>query len=66
MIDAKVFLDRKGVWAFALGCALVTVGVLLHLPMFWMGKDMGFKMAGMPMDNGMIFGMFLIACCQSQ
>ncbi len=60
MIDAKVFLDRRGVWAFALGCICVTVGVLLHLPMFWMGKDIGFKMAGMAMDNGMIGGMFLI------
>ncbi len=59
-MDAKVFLDRRGVWAFALGCAMVTTGVLLHIPMFLMGKDMGFKLAGMPMDNGMLFGMFLI------
>ncbi|ESQ82171.1 MFS transporter [Asticcacaulis sp. AC466] len=59
-MDAKVFLDRRGVWAFGLGCVCVTIGVLLHLPMFWMGKDMGFALAGMPMDNGMLFGMFLI------
>eukprot|EP01042_Synura_sphagnicola_P021982 gene21982-27987_t len=59
-MDAKVFLDRRGVWAFALGCAMVTVGVLLHIPMFLMGKDMGYALAGMPMDNGMLFGMFLI------
>jgi putative MFS transporter len=59
-MDAKIFLDRRGVWAFWLGCAMVTVGVLLHLPMFWMGKDMGFVLAGMPMDNDMLFGMFLI------
>jgi putative MFS transporter len=59
-MDAKVFLDRRGVWAFGLGSACVTIGVLLHLPMFWMGKDMGFALAGMPMDNGMLFGMFLI------
>jgi putative MFS transporter len=39
---------------------MVTVGVLLHLPMFWMGRSMGFRLAGMPMDNGMLFGMFLI------
>ena len=25
-----------------------------------MGKDMGFVLAGMPMDSGMLFGMFLI------
>ena len=27
MIDAKVFLDRRGVWAFGLGCVAVTIGV---------------------------------------
>ena len=60
MIDAQVFLDRRGAWAFALGCIFVTIGVLLHLPMFWMGREMGFALAGMPMDPGMIFGMYLI------
>lgn len=59
-MDAKVFLGRRGVWAFGLGCAAVTVGVLLHLPMFWMGRAMGFRLAGMPMDNGMLVGMGLI------
>ncbi|QNO29432.1 MFS transporter [Sphingopyxis sp. OPL5] len=28
--------------------------------MFWMGRDMGFRMVGMPMDSGMIAGMYLI------
>ena len=60
MIDAKVFLDRRGVWAFGLGCVAVTVGVLLHLPMFWMGHSNGFVLSGMPMDPSMIFGMYLI------
>ncbi len=60
MIDGKVFLDRRGVWAFGLGCVAVTIGVLLHLPMFWMGHNNGFVLAGMPMDPGMIFGMYLI------
>ncbi len=60
MIDTKVFLDRRGVWAFGLGCVAVTIGVLLHLPMFWMGHNTGFVLAGMPMDPGMIFGMYLI------
>ncbi len=59
-MGARVFLDRRGVWAFALGCVAVSVGVLLHLPMFWMGRDNGFMLAGMPMDRGMIFGMYLI------
>jgi putative MFS transporter len=60
MVDAKVFLGRRGVWAFVLGCVAVTIGVLLHLPMFWMGHNNGFVLAGMPMDPGMIFGMYLI------
>src|SRR5437667_5597395 len=60
MIGAKVFLDRCGVWAFGLGCVAVIIGVLLHLPMFWMGHNTGFVLAGMPMDPEMIFGMYLI------
>ena len=59
-MNHKVFLDRRGVWGFWLGCAGVTVGVLLHLPMFWMGRNNGFVLAGMPMDPSMIFGMYLI------
>jgi putative MFS transporter len=60
VIDAKVFLDRRGVWAFALGCIAVTIGVLLHIPMFWMGHNNHFILYGMPMDPSMIFGMYLI------
>lgn len=54
--------DRQAVWAFALGCLGVTAGVLLHFPMFIDAYEMGmgFELAGMPMDNGMIFGMFTI------
>jgi len=48
------------VWAFAAGCLAVTAGVLLHLPMFWMGRDHGFHLAGMPMGVGMWWGMALI------
>ena len=59
-MNSKIFLDRKGVWAFAFGCLCVTTGVLLHIPMFMMGRNIGFKLAGMPMDAGMLFGMFLI------
>ncbi len=60
MIDARVFHGRQGVWAFSLGCLAVTIGVLLHIPMFLMGRDMGYHLAGMPMGNDMLFGMFLI------
>jgi putative MFS transporter len=56
----EVLKGRASVWLFALGVVAVTTGVLLHLPMFWMGKDMGFRMAGMPMDTGMIAGMYMI------
>lgn len=60
MIDGRVFHQRRAVWAFGLGCIAVTIGVILHIPMFLMGRDMGFHLAGMPMDPWMIFGMFLI------
>ena len=39
---------------------MVAIGVALHLPMFWMGRNTGFRLAGMPMDNGMLAGMGLI------
>ncbi len=52
--------DRRAAWAFGLGVIAVTVGVLLHLPMYWMGRDNGFALAGMPMDSGMLVGMGLI------
>jgi putative MFS transporter len=57
---ARIFGDRKHAWAFWLGCLVVTVGVVLHLPMYWMGRDMGFHLVGMPMDAGMMWGMALI------
>ena len=60
MIQTNVFQDRRGVWVFALGCIGVTIGVFLHIPMFWMGHNNGFVLYGMPMDPSMIFGMYLI------
>ncbi|QNQ09864.1 MFS transporter [Sphingomonas alpina] len=52
--------DRQAVWAFMLGCCAVTIGVVLHLPMFLMGRSMGYRLSGMPMDMTMIGGMVLI------
>ena len=52
--------DRRGLGAFIAGVIAVTIGVLLHIPMFMMGKDMGFRLSGMPMESDMIFGMALI------
>jgi putative MFS transporter len=52
-----VLSDRRHLLVFWLGCAAVTGGVLLHLPMVAMGRDTGYRLAGMPMDNSMLFGM---------
>lgn len=52
--------DRQAVWAFVLGCVAVTAGVCAHLPMFAMARAMNYRLAGMPMDTGMLVGMGLI------
>lgn len=52
--------ERQAVWAFALGCVAVTIGVLMHIPMFLMGRDMHFMLAGMDMGWDMVAGMGLI------
>lgn len=52
--------ERRGIFAFIIGVIAVTAGVLLHAPMFWMGRDMHFMLAGMPMGADMIAGMALI------
>ena len=57
---STTFADRRGIWAFVLGCLAVTAGVLLHIPMFLMGRDMHYRLAGMPMDAEMLVGMALI------
>lgn len=46
--------------AFWCGSLMVAVGVALHIPMFWMGRANGFRLAGMPVDAGMLAGMALI------
>ena len=43
--------------AFWFGVAAVTGGVILHLPMYLMGKSSGYRLAGMPMDTPMQIGM---------
>ena len=52
--------DRQAIWAFVLGCVAVTAGVCAHLPMFAMARAMHYRLAGMPTDRMMIFGMGLI------
>lgn len=46
--------------AFWAGTVAIIVGVCTHFPMFIMSADLGYKMAGMPMDALMISGMFMI------
>jgi putative MFS transporter len=46
--------------AFWLGCAAVVAGVLMHMPMFVMGRMTHWQMVGMPMDYLMLGGMALI------
>src|SRR5688572_14688419 len=54
------FDERRNAVAFWLGCATVTAGVILHLPMFLMGRNTGYVLAGMPMGADMLWGMVLI------
>jgi len=60
VIGASSFADRRGPWAFVLGVVLVTAGVLLHAPMFLMGRDMGYRLHGMPVGLDMVAGMAVI------
>jgi len=60
VFDKFMFAERRNAFAFWLGSAVVTAGVLLHMPMFWMARDMGFMLAGIPMDPEMLAGMALI------
>ncbi len=38
----------------------MTTGVLLHIPMFLMGRETGFRLSGMPVGADMIWGMVAI------
>ena len=60
MATIAVLADRRHFLAFTTGCLAVTAGVVMHLPMFWMGRDNGFRLSGMPMDAAMWWGMLLI------
>src|SRR3954471_4651087 len=57
MVGSSTLSDRRGLWAFALGVVAVTGGVLLHAPMFWMGRHNHFVLYGMPIGWDMILGM---------
>ena len=58
MKRASIVGERAPIfWA---GCAAISVGVILHLPMLAMAHRMGNHLAGMEMDAGMWIGMALI------
>jgi putative MFS transporter len=46
--------------AFWFGAAACTAGVILHIPMYYSTRGMGYRMAGMQPDGEMILGMALI------
>src|SRR6266536_430574 len=52
-----VFPHRGAFWG---GICAVTLGVLLHLPMYVQARGMDYMMAGMPVDGPMKLGMALI------
>src|ERR1700687_4054849 len=56
--DRSTAFGRPG--AFWAGVVAVIAGVILHLPMYVQARDMGYRLAGMPFDVGMIAGMVLI------
>lgn len=57
---ASLFSDANHALAFWGGSLAVTIGVLLHIPMFLMGRATHYRLAGMPMGTGMLIGMGLI------
>ncbi|HEU5286471.1 MAG TPA: MFS transporter [Sphingomicrobium sp.] len=52
-------VGERAAWFWA-GCAAISAGVLLHLPMLAEAHRMGNRLAGMPIDSSMIGGMALI------
>ena len=60
MLSASTLSDRRGLWAFILGVVAVTAGVVMHAPMFLMGRHNHFVLAGMPIGWEMIAGMVAI------
>jgi len=58
MTERGTAFEHRGIyWA---GVLAVVTGVVLHLPMYYEGRDMGFRLVGMPVDLPMIAGMVLI------
>src|SRR3954447_16530621 len=60
MVSTSTLSDRRGIWAFVLGVIMVTGGVVMHAPMFLMGRHNHFILYGMPIGWDMILGMAAI------
>src|SRR3954466_12139470 len=60
MISTSTLSGRRGLWAFILGVVLVAGGVLMHAPMFWMGRMNHFQLYGMTIGWDMVIGMVAI------
>jgi putative MFS transporter len=56
---SAMIIGERAPWFWA-GCAAISVGVLLHLPMLVMAHRMGNHLSGMAMDPEMLVGMALI------
>lgn len=54
---AGITFHHRG--AFWFGVAATTVGVLLHLPMYYGARDQGYKLVGSSPDAAMVIGMIL-------
>ncbi|WP_142715685.1 MFS transporter [Fodinibius sediminis] len=56
-IGGIIYAHKAAFWA---GILAVTVGVILHLPMYLKASETGYRLVGMPMDIPMMIGMVLI------
>ncbi len=52
-----IYAHKTTFWA---GILAVTIGVILHLPMYLKAQETGYRLVGMPMDMPMMIGMGLI------
>ncbi len=57
--SSTMIIGERAAWFWA-GCAAISAGVLLHLPMLVMAHRMGNQLSGMPMDAQMLSGMAFI------
>ena len=60
MISPSTLADRRGLWAFIVGVIAVTGGVLMHAPMYLMGRHNHYVLYGMPIGWDMVAGMAAI------